>query len=235
MTVAHLTKELKSVDWTRSVGSFLDEKALVEDINAACTRIAIWSRELEIADAGNPAISFIRAAQASAHHTVAACSLSLYRASAASIRSLVENGLYYTYFRVHPSELATLIRDPAFHVSRSDLVAYHKVHTPDFKVLQDKLGFIGKLDEWYGEISSIVHGQIPGSWIEHTGIGDIKHSSATLKIVVQQFCRGELILHELFLLTVGRQLWDRFSAPSKKFLLSGLPGEIKNALKLDKA
>ncbi len=235
MTVAQLSAAIKGVNWSGSVASFTAESASLERLDSACTRLAVWAAQLELADKGNPALSFVRAAQASAHHVVATCALALYRASAASIRSIVENGLYYTYFRTHPVELSTLVRDSAYYVTRSDLIAFHKTHTPEFKTLQDKLGYVGRLETWYSQISAIVHGQIPGTWVEHGSLEGIKFHAGTLAIVADQMKSAEQLLHELLLLTVGRELWDKFSSPSKKTLLSGVAGEIKTALKLDKA
>ena len=215
MTTAQLKSSLKAVDWNALVDAFQSNSEALTVIDSCCTRIAIWSKQLESADGKNPALSFVRASQTAAQHVAAACALGLYRSAAASIRSILENGLYFTYFRVHRSELTTLTRDSTYHISRLELIAYHKIHSPGFKSLQDKFGFVGSLDIWYSEISAIVHGQIPGIWVEHTSLDGIKYSEETLKDVLEKFRRGEELLHHLYLLTVGRELWDSFSSPSK--------------------
>jgi hypothetical protein len=235
MTVEALKGALKGVDWEVSIDAFLGQADSISALDDACTRIAVWSGQFESADKGNPALAYVRSIQASAHEVVAACALSLYGAAAASIRNVVEGGLYYTYFRHHLAELTTITRDASYFVSRADVVSFHKVHTVNFKGLQELFGFLSKLEVWYGQISATVHGQLPGVWIAHSGLDEIKPSTKILKLVVGEFCRGEELLHELFLLTAGRQMWDRFSTPAKKALLKGLDGKIRTALGLDKA
>lgn len=235
MAKEHLAAELKAVDWNKAVAEFLTHTSEIEAIDKACLRIAIWAKQLETVDKNNPALAFVRALQSSAQHVTASCSLGLYRSAAASIRSIVENGLYYSYFRSHPDELATLVRDPGYYLSRGELVSYHKDHTINFRQVQEKLGFLTKLDKWYSDISAVVHGQIPGAWVEHVSLSGVRHDLATLKIVVEKFCEAEELLHSLLLLTVGRGRWDSFAAPAKKALLSGLHADIKTALGLDKA
>lgn len=235
MTTAQLKSALKAVDWNSLVAEFESNESAVAIIDACCTRIAIWSKQFESADKGNPALSFIRASQTASQHVAATCALGLYKSAAASIRGILENGLYFTYFRIHRSELTTLARDPGYYVSRGELIAYHKIHTPDFKALQEKFGFIGNLDTWYSEVSRIVHGQIPGAWVEHTSLNGIKHNVDTLDDVVKRFKQGEELLHQLYLLTSGRELWDSFSLSAKRSLLAVLSSNIKAALGLHKA
>lgn len=235
MTTAQLKASLTAVNWNALVVEFQGYDDILTTIDTCSSRIAVWSKQFESADKGNPALSFVRAAQTASQHVAATCALGLYRAAAASIRSILENGLYFTYFRLHRSELTTLTRDSGYYVSRGELIAYHKIHTAGFKAIQEKFGFIGKLDSWYSEISGIVHGQIPGTWVEHTSLDGIKHNKNTVLEVVKRFKEGEELLHQLFLLTVGRELWDSFSPSSKKVLLANLPGDTKTALGLDKA
>lgn len=203
-------------------------------MDGACLRLAVWAKQIENIDHDNPAISFVRAMQISAHHAVATASLAIYKAAASSIRGVVENALYYTYFRVHPIELASLVREVSYYTSKSEILTYHKMHTPGFRDLQEKLGLLTRIEVWYSAISAIVHGQVPGVWVEHTSLAETKPSSATLKLVVEKFCEAEKIVHEFLLLTIGRENWDNFSHPAKKLLLSGIPGEHKTAMKLDK-
>ena len=235
MSVDQLQAALASVDWQANIAISLADNESMERLDKACTRIATWSRQFELVDKGNPALSFIRGLQVCSQHIVACTCLGLYRAAASSIRGTVENGLYYSYFRAHTVELATLVRESSFYLSRGELIDYHKTHTPEFKDLQNKLGLIGRLDEWYKRISSVVHGQIPGEWVEHVSLGEIEPQAKTLQIVVKEFEEGEKILHDFFLITVGRQNWDAFSAKAKKSLISGLSAEVKTALRIDRA
>jgi len=146
---------------------------------------------------------------------------------------MVESALYYTYFRTHLSELATLVRDSEYYVSRAEVLSYHKAHTPGFRQLQEKLGFMARLNAWYGNVSAIVHGQIPGIWTTHKALSDIRYSPKTLELLVADFCRGEQLVHELFLLTIGREMWDSISTGAKRALLTGMSAEERALLGLD--
>jgi len=229
-----LEEALFLVDWNSNVAEFLTDasSATLAECNL---RLAIWSKQFEIVDGGNPALPFIREMQVAGHHVVALTGLSLYKPAAAAMRIMLETALYYTYFRTHPSELRTLAHDPKYFIEKSDLIDYHNRHTPDFKTLQGRLGLVDKLRKWYNFTSSIVHGQIPGGWVEHKSLAETRHVPKTLSVVVEAFSEGVDIVHSLFLCTVGRELWRDFSSTAKKILLAGLSGEVKTALGLDRA
>ncbi|RLC13374.1 MAG: hypothetical protein DRI57_16355 [Deltaproteobacteria bacterium] len=231
MTREKLKTALSSVDWNANISEFVKETSLTGTIANCNLRLAIWSRQFEETDKGNPALPFIREMQIAGHHTAALTGLALYKPAAAAMRTLLETTLFYTYFRCHPCELATLVRNEDYFVQKSDLLDYHKKHTPEF----DDFGLVGKINKWYRQVSSIVHGQIPGIWTGHESLAQTKHVSELLPVVVDAFQEGEEIVHQLFLCTVGRDLWPGFSTDSKRKLLKGLPGEIKKALGLDAA
>ena len=151
------------------------------------------------------------------------------------MRTMMETSLYYTYFRTHPSEMTTLVRQTNFVVYKEDLLDYHKIHTPDFPKLQEQFGLICKCKEWYKMISSVVHGQLPGTWVKPKPLAETKHVKGTLPIVVESFSVGEEIIHQLFLCTAGRELWGDFAHAAKKKLLAGIPGDINAFLGLDVA
>jgi hypothetical protein len=173
--------------------------------------------------------------QVAGHQVASLIALGLYKSAAGAIRTSVETALYYTYFRTHISELATLMRVDDYYITKSDVIAYHKVHTPDFVKCQEKLGLITKLNKWYSDVSAVVHGQIPGKWVEHKSLAEIKYVKPTLDVVVGYFARADELVHHLFLCTVGRELWDFFSVPAKQALIGGLPGDTKKLLKIDAA
>jgi hypothetical protein len=229
-----LINALSSVDWSANVAKFTQEAAICSELDTACKRIAVWSKQIENIDGKNPAISFIRALQIAAHQSIATMSLAIYKATASSIRGLVENALYYTYFRTHPIELTSLVRDKGYYVTKADVLAFHKLHTPGFKGVQEKIGLVGRIEDWYSGVSAIVHGQIPGTWVDQTSLSDIKANVETMRLVAREFCEAERIVHELFLATVGREFWDSFSHPAKKALLFGMTGDIKNVFELDR-
>jgi hypothetical protein len=94
-------------------------------------------------------------------------------------------------------------------------------------------GVTSRLRDWYSRLSAVIHGQIPGAWIEHNSLSEIMPIKSTQTIVVDEFREGEEILHRFFLCATGRLLWDSFSPSSKTRLLHGLTGNLKTALALD--
>ena len=70
-----LIEALSSVDWNSHVSEFLRDDSSAT-LAGCCLRLAIWSKQFEIADRGNPALSFIHEMQVSGHHVVALTGLS---------------------------------------------------------------------------------------------------------------------------------------------------------------
>ena len=230
-----LRNALCAVDWNSLVLHFLGYPDLPVGVTQSAARIALWSRQLENAESGNPAISFVREMQSAGHDAVTLASLALYKPSAASTRTVVEDALYYTYFRTHPSELTTLVRDPNYFISKTEIIEYHRTHTPNFAKYQACFDLVAQLNKWYSHISSIVHGQIPGVWTTHKSISETKHVMTNLEAAVAQFQQAEGIVHHLFLCTVGVELWDTFSPEAKSKLIAGIPGKTKATLGLEAA
>ena len=235
MPATKLAAALNAVHWQTNVDFFLKDGPAVDRVSKANLRLAIWAKQFETIEKNNSALCFVREMQVVGHHVAALAALALYKSAAGSIRTVFEAALYYTYFRTHPSELATLSRDSDFYVMKSDLLEYHKTHTKDFADLQNRFQLITKQKNWYSSISSIVHGQIPGAWVEHKSLADIKFIKTTLDLVVEKFCEGEELVHYLFLCTVGRELWPFFTPAAKKLLSFGIAGDTKAALGLDAA
>lgn len=235
MPPAKLTTALESVDWKGNIREFLSTVPSPEQMEAANLRLAIWSRQIETVEGGLPSISFIREMQSAGHHVAILTALALYKPAAAAMRTMLETAMYFSYFRNHPVELSTLLREPKFYVDKAEIIAYHKQHTPDFSDLERRFGLIGRLNTWYSFVSSVVHGQIPGGWMRHRSLADLKHDLTVLPTVVKTFKDGEAILHDFFLCTSGRELWAGFSSAAKKKLLAGLSGDRKTALGLDEA
>lgn len=228
-----LSDSLNAIDWQQNIKSSLSFETTEADIQQAALRIAVWSKQLEILDSGNPALSFIREMQISIQNSGALIALCLYKASAASSRALVETCLYYTYFRTHPSELSTLINDPKFYVSKKDIIDYHRVHTSHFKINSEALNFTSDLELWYSKISAVIHGQIPGAWNAHTNLNQISFSKKTHKLAIQTLLQGEKLAHYCLLTTVAKEMWAGFAPDAKAHLLKGLTGQAKATIGLD--
>jgi hypothetical protein len=233
MPAKKLEAALKAVNWNENVASFLTDAGLVQAVAQCNYRLALWCGQFEASDEGNPALPFIREMQTAGHSVAALLALGLYKPAAASMRTVLETALYYTYFRSHIVELATLVRDSQFFLYKQDILDYHGLHTPGFKGLQAMLGLVGDLNSWYSRISALVHCQVPGGWSQRQGLAATKHDSAILALVGQEFVTCESVVHRLFLCTAGRELWGTFSHTAKRYLIKGLTGDVKTALALD--
>lgn len=235
MPIDKLVHALRAVDWNSNVVTFTKDHAKLETIANANYRIAIWSRQFERIDKGNAALCFVRAMQVAGHYVAALVALPLYQSAAGSMRAMLESALYYSYYRTHPAELATVVRDPGFFVTKLDLLEYHKQHTESFAELQGKFGLVQRINKWYSGVSAITHGQIPGQWITHKSLAEISHSDSVAAAVVGTFAEGEQLVHEFLLCSAGRELWGGFSKEAKGILSRGLSGELKAALGIDTA
>jgi hypothetical protein len=235
MAASKLESALAAVDWQQNIIQFVADSKSAERVVAANVRLAVWAHQFEIADIDNPALSFVREMQIAGQHVAVLLALSLYKPAAGCIRTVLETALYYSYFRTHPSELETLARGSGFYIDKRDVLEFHKVHTLKFVEMQSKLGLVARLETWYGQVSSLVHGQVPGAWVEHKSVSDIKAIKATQDLAIETFVEGVELVHRLFLCTVGKQLWDSFSPSAKRQLLAGLHGDHKKILHLDSA
>jgi hypothetical protein len=230
---ADLSNALNAVDWQDNVAFFVRARPLVRRIAACNYRIAVWAKQYVSIDTQNPAISFVHEMQQSGFHVAALAALALYRPAAAAIRTSVEAGLYYTYFRTHPAELATLARASGYFISKKELLDYYKTHSRGFprhsKLLQQPSRFV----TWYAQISSVIHGQLPGKWGQLTALSAAKPDAEILEELVLSFESGVNNLNDLFVLTAGRDLWPKFSPQSKLFLLNKIPLVKRRALQMD--
>ncbi len=235
MPLSKFGAAIDAVNWKTNVGFLLADAESAKLLTSANLQIAIWSRQFETLDIGNPALCFVREMQVAGQHVAVLVALSLYKPAAACMRSVLETALYYSYFRTHPAELETLARSTGYYPEKREIIEFHKEHTLEFSELQQKLGVISRMDKWYGRVSSLVHGQIPGAWIEHKSVAEIKPIKATQDLAISTFVEGADIVRRFFLCSTGHQLWDGFSSEAKKQLLANLHGDEKNALNLDSA
>jgi hypothetical protein len=233
MPLTKFSTALKAIDWKKNVDLFLADTDSAQKLVATNLRLAIWAKQFEVADQGNPALSFVREMQIAGQHAAVLIALALYRPAAGSIRAMLESALYYTYFRTHPAELETQARANGFYIEKREILDFHKEHTLKYNDLQRALGVNSRLEAWYGRVSSLVHGHIPGAWVEHKAVAEIKPIKSTQDVAIAAFVEGEEIVHRFFLCTAARKLWDSFSTSAKGRLLAGLHGDHKSALELD--
>lgn len=159
-----LTDVLKGVDWNGNVSRFAQGSTRIKKLTACCEKISVFTHELSFQDFDNAALPFLQEMKASSFQAPACLALGLAKPAAGLMRAAVENALYFSYFRVHPSELRTLRIDDNYYLTKRSIIEYHKKHTPYFSTRAEKLGLLNGLDNWYSTISAIVHGQIPGVW-----------------------------------------------------------------------
>ena len=227
-----LIAALSSVDWRSNVDAFGSLPDLTERLAKINYRLALWSGELETVDRGNFALGFIREAQTAGHHVACLMALALYKPGAASMRSIVDCVLQYSYFRVHPSELATLRRDERFFMDKKTILDYHRQHTDGFTEKQQALGLISRLDAWYSKTSAIIHGQEPGKWVTHRKVEEISFSKEVCELGIAEFEEAGQIVNRILLCTMEEADWRKVNQERKREFLKGLKGKEKNALGL---
>lgn len=235
MTKSSLPTVIAGVSWTTNIHAAFSDKLMLAKLEAALLRIAVWSKQLEVCNEGNPALCFVREMQVAAQQSAALLGLCIYKASAASARTILETCLYYTYFRTHPQELTSLIRVKKFFVTKSEILDYHRQHTASFMNFQEVFGLLGNLETWYSSVSAVVHGQIPGAWNAHTSLSDICFCAETHALALNTILSGEELVHQILLCTAGQDFWPGFAPDAKRFLLKGLAGDRRAALCLDLA
>lgn len=227
-----LVTAVSAVDWNENVRQFSLDPTLSDRITEALYKIAVWSKQIETADSGNDAVSFMRETQIQGHYASTLIALSLYKPCASALRAMFESVLYYTYFRSHPAELRTLVDDPEFYISKSYVIEFHRRHAPDFVKKQTRLALLSDLSKWYSDISAIIHGQIPGKWVTHVELKDIAFDEETAEASVSTLQQGADLVHKVLLCTVSIETWYKFSKDSKTELLKGLSGAAKSDLGL---
>lgn len=226
---------LSAVDWNANVATFLAIPQVDDRVTAATMTLALWARQLETYYKKNPALSFIREMQTCGHHTAAMLALGLYKPAAASIRTILESALYFSYFLSHPAELATLVRDVRYYATKHEILEFHKSHTVEFVARQSAVGLVSMFDDVYGRLSAIVHGQVPGKWSGHTALNEIKCSPDLCMQVISELERCVATVNYLFLCTIAHDIWGQVPRPVKVVLLRGLAREKREVLGLDLA
>ena len=235
MPPKNLSEALSAVDWNKNIASMMTDNKRAESITAAITHLAIWSKQLEQTDAQNPALCFIREMQSAAHNTAVLIPLGLYKPAAASMRAIVEAGLYYTYFRTHLVELATLAREQGFYMEKKEILSFHKDHTPEFSLRERKIGLISRLEIVYSKMSAVIHGQIPGKWTTYKALQEISYDQIVCDQAISTLNEVTEVIKRLFLCTVAQEFWHSFSKSAKTTILHGLSGEQKQEIGLDYA
>lgn len=226
-----LKATLNDIDWNSRTKAFLGNASDIDRLAEVLHRIAIWAKQVESTDQGNPALCFERMVQIESYHASALISLALYKPAAAAMRSMLESALYYIYFRTHPSELATLARDESYFIDKAEILEYIEAHVPAYEKKQACFDLTNKIKTWYKSISGLVHSQKPETWVSYTSLGTVVHQPQYLCEALKSFEDGENLVHQLYLVALA-DLWYGFDTEARKCLLRGLPGGTKNLLSL---
>ena len=224
-----ISDALANIEWKKSADKFTADTESLNQIERGCRLVTIWNHELSFQYHRNPALPFLQEMKASLFFVPACFAVGLYKPGASSMRSAVENALYFSYFCDHEVELRTLVSDKSFYLSKSKIIDYHILHTPFFKSKQDVFGLSSELDSWYREISAIIHGQIPGVWSSKS-LKDTSHDDKSLKLALREFSRAIQIINYTFLLTTSSEVWDGMSSSARQFLLHGMSAARKTIL-----
>ena len=235
MSLLSLEAALGAVDWNENVSDLLKDGAACEKIAEANRVISLWSHQIQMEESGNPALSFLREMQVSGQNVAALVSLALYKPAASSMRTVVESSLYYSYFRTHSAELSTLVRVKKYYISKSDIIDFHKEHTFNFSERQGALSAVARLEAWYRDISSIVHGQVPGAWSGSGTLSKTKYDKIVADEAASHFLTGAMLVNHLFISTLAPDIWHGVSKAAKKTFLRGLTGAQKAVIGLDAA
>jgi hypothetical protein len=229
----NLKKALSAVDWNNNISEFCKSDKRVSRLTSCCYKISLFTHEVSFQDYDNPAVPFLQEMKASAFQAPACLALGLVKPAAGLMRASVESALYYSFFRNHPQELKTLLSKPVYYLTRKKIVDYHLLHTERFGKLDQSFNFVRKLDGWYGEISALVHGQIPGVWTSKSLANTtpiLKDAESPIKL----FERAAEIIQLLFLMTISPADWEGISPLSRAKLLGGLTQPQLEALGLPK-
>jgi hypothetical protein len=191
--------------------------------------VALWNDALIFQDFDNPALPYLQEMKSSGFYVPACLSLGLHKPAATLMRAVVENALYFSYFRDHPVELRTAASAGKYYVDRTAVLEYHDTHTFRFKERQAAVGFKGLLNSWYSDMSSIVHGQVPGVWSSRS-LKETAFDPSICEIAVEKFKTCVSIVNLLFLVTTPHEIWEGIRPDTRALFLKGLSAKKKQAL-----
>jgi hypothetical protein len=223
---------IKSIDWNQHVNTFVQAAAAVTRVAQASRRLALWSKALLSLEPENPARTFLIEMQVEGHYVAALIPLALYKPAAGSMRAAFESALCFSYFRTHLTELATITRDADYFAGKGDIISYHKLHTPGFKEKQEALGLITAINRWYSNISAVVHGQVPGTWVSHVDLATLKPKADTTEAAIMEFETGVSLINLFLLSVIDTDRWGGLQKEFRQEILKGLPGKSKQILGL---
>lgn len=230
-----LENALSSVDWGGNVQEMCDNDEVMSVLHNSISKVAILAQQIQLLDRGNPALPFVQEMQLAGHDVARCTALSLYKPAAAALRSMLECALYYSYFRTHPLELKTLVRDKKYYLGKSEIISFFQIHVEDWSKRQSDVGLVSRLEGWYSQVSAIVHGQLPGHWRDIVSIEETKHHPDLMRELTVFIDQCSDIMRDLFLCVFLCDSWSFVETDAKRVLLKGVSADYRSKLKLDRA
>lgn len=214
-----LKDTINNIDWNKLRDKFTSKSEIFTPAENKFQLLAHWSRALETIYSDSMALPFIKEAQISSQDFFCSCSLGLYKCSASSIRTIFESVLYFSYFKDHPKELDSVVRRNLY-MSRATLIDYHRSHTNSFDALYENTKLKRDLEQIYKEVSSIVHGQKPGTWHPTHILSQRDFDEKICHEAVNLYCRTVDVINLLLLCTLDYNEWITINPGSRKLILS---------------
>ncbi|WP_349781143.1 hypothetical protein [Xanthomonas arboricola] len=230
-----LNDALTAVDWNKNVLSLCEDQSITEKIHLSISKVAILAQQIQIIDKDALALPFIQEMQLASHDVARCLALSLYKPAAAAMRSMLECALYYSYFRTHPVELKTLVRNNGYYLAKKEILEFFQTHVDNWSAKQSGIALVSRLERWYSKVSAIVHGQIPGHWRDVREDNSAKHDPEILEEAVVILCDSSEIIRDLFLCVFLADFWQFVEADAKRILIKGVTPDYRLRLGLDKA
>ncbi|EOV0854466.1 hypothetical protein ACOKV8_004582 [Vibrio parahaemolyticus] len=212
---------IENIDWNNLRDAFTSQESLFGKAEEKFQLLAHWSKAIETIYSDNIALPFIREAQISSQDFFCSCSLALYKCSASSIRTIFESVLYFSYFKDHVKELDSVVKRNLY-MSRASLIDYHINHTDSFESLYTETNLKSELESIYKEVSSIVHGQKPGTWHSTHKLENRQFEERIAVEAVNLYCRTIDVINLLLLCTISYSEWITISPISRKFIIATL-------------
>lgn len=223
----NINERINSIPWSDiCASSRIDSDLFNKDGAAALHKLSNWCKQIENSYKDNDALPFIREAQVSSQDFFCLISLGLYKASASSLRTILESFLYFSYFKDHPVELKTLIRTNSYYITKQDIVSYHNIHTPKYITLARDTGLSSELEKSYAKISAIVHGQLPGAW-HASSLLDKRYSHELTQEAISEFTSIVKIINYLMLIIISDEDWNNTCHQVRDLLLKGISKDVK--------
>ena len=126
-------------------------------LQSAFERLLIWRGFLDRVRPNVEARVLLAAAHSKAVEIWVLIPFGLEHSAYASLRSLMDAVVAYTYYHTHPVEWAAVCHNDAQWESRTDVVAFHIRFTPRFREFNKEFGLGNRMSQDYRQLSRFVH------------------------------------------------------------------------------